>query len=192
MKYITLILALTFGAFFSQAQQALKVKPELKIGTMLEYEVNAQGQTIPLFLKISAIGEDGIVLDYDMQNGMAGKFVNSKMNLEKGSSLNWDQPVPGEERKLADNQTIAMLSRTFLKDLKQNKKASYDGMELLLKDAPKGSEMLNDGKEIDAVYAETADSAVKYWILNNDDYPMLLKHDGGPAGIGLMLKDIKN
>jgi hypothetical protein len=51
-----------------------KVKPELKIGTMLEYEVNAQGQTIPLFLKVSAIGVDGIVLDYDMQNGMVGNY----------------------------------------------------------------------------------------------------------------------
>jgi hypothetical protein len=85
-----------------------------------------------------------------------------------------------------------MLSRTFLKDLKQNKKSSYDGLELLLKDAPKGSEMLFEGKEIDAVYAETSDGAVKYWILNNDDFPMLLKHDGSSVGIGLMLKDIKN
>jgi len=192
MKYITLILALSFGFFFSQAQQSLKVKPELKVGTMIEYEVNAQGQTLPLFLKISAIGEDGIVFDYDLQNGMTGKFVNSKMNLEKGSSLNWDQPVPGEERKLADNQTIAIVSRTFLKDLKQNKKASYDGMELLLKDLPKGSEMMYDGKEIDALYAEASDGAVKYWILNNDEFPMLLKFDGSAAGISLMLKEIKN
>lgn len=192
MKYFTLLLALSLGIFMGHAQQAIKIKPELKVGTVLEYEVDAQGQTLPLFLKIASIGEDGIVYDYDLQNGMVGKFVNSKLNLEKGVSLNWDQPVPGEERKLADNQTIAVLSRTFLKELKQNKKSFYDGIELVLKDVPKGSEILAGGKEIDAVYAESTDGGTGYWILNNDAFPLLLKLSGNPGGINLAFKDIKN
>lgn len=192
MKYCTLMLSLVFSVFISHAQQAVKIKPELKTGTIIEYELDAQGQTLPLFLKISAIGEDGLVFEYDMQNGMAGKFVNSKLNLEKGNTLNWDQPVPGEERKLADNQTIAMLSRTFLKEILQNKKATYDGMELMLKDLPKGSEFISGGKEMDVVYAESADSNTRYWILNNADFPILMKLDGNPLGINLTCKDIKN
>jgi hypothetical protein len=192
MKYFTLLLALSLGIFMGHAQQAIKIKPELKVGTVLEYEVDAQGQTLPLLLKIASIGEDGIVYDYDLQNGMVGKFVNSKLNLEKGVSLNWDQPVPGEERKLADNQTIAVLSRTFLKELKQNKKSFYDGIELLLKDVPKGSEIVAGGKEIDAVYAESTDGGTGYWILNNDAFPLLLKLSGNPGGINLAFKDIKN
>ncbi len=192
MKYFTLLLALSLGIFMGHAQQAIKIKPELKVGTVLEYEVDAQGQTLPLLLKIASISEDGIVYDYDLQNGMVGKFVNSKLNLEKGVSLNWDQPVPGEERKLADNQTIAVLSRTFLKELKQNKKSFYDGIELLLKDVPKGSEIVAGGKEIDAVYAESTDGGTGYWILNNDAFPLLLKLTGNPGGINLAFKDIKN
>jgi hypothetical protein len=192
MKYCTLMLALVFSVFVSHAQQAVKIKPELKTGTIIEFELDAQGQTLPLFLKISAIGEDGLVFEYDMQNGMAGKFVNSKLNLEKGTTTNWDQPVPGEERKLADNQTIAMLSRTFLKELLQNKKSTYDGMELMLKDLPKGSEFISGGKELDVVYAETADGNTRYWILNNADFPILMKLDGNPLGINLTCKDIKN
>jgi hypothetical protein len=192
MKYFTLILALGLGIFMGHAQQAIKIKPELKVGTVLEYEVDAQGQTLPLFLKIASIGEDGIVYDYDLQNGMVGKFVNSKLNLEKGISLNWDQPVPGEERKLADNQTIAILSRTFLKELKQNKKSFYDGIELLLKDVPKGSEIVAGGKEIETIYAESADGGTGYWILNNDAFPLLLKLTGNPGGINLAFKDIRN
>jgi hypothetical protein len=186
------MLVLVFSVFVSQAQQAVKIKPELKTGTIIEYELDAQGQTLPLFLKISAIGEDGLVFDYDLQNGMAGKFVNSKLNLEKGNTMNWDQPVPGEERKLADNQTIAMLSRAFLKELLQNKKSTYDGMELMLKDVPKGSEFISGGKELDVVFAETADGNTRYWILNNADYPILMKLDGNPLGINLTCKDIKN
>jgi len=192
MKYFTLLLALGLGIYMGHAQQTVKIKPELKVGTIIEYEVDAQGQTLPLLLKIASIGEDGLVYDYDIQNGMVGKFINSKLNLEKGNSLNWDQPVPGEERRLADNQTIAMLSRTFMKDLKQNKKASYDGMDLILKDVPKGSEILSGGKEIDAVYAESADGGTGYWILNNDAFPLLLKLSGNPGGINLLCKDIKN
>jgi hypothetical protein len=192
MKYVTLFFALSFAVFFSHAQQLIKIKPELKIGTIIEYEVDAQGQTLPLFLKISAIGDDGIVFDYDMLNGMAGKFINSKLNLEKGNSLNWDQPVPGEERRLADNQTIAMVSRTFLKELKQNKKSSYDGVEFIVKDIPKGNEIVLAGKELDAVYIESGDGNMHVWILNNDDFPILLKLDGNPGGINLTCKEIKN
>ena len=192
MKYVTLFFALSFAVFISHAQQTIKIKPELKIGTIIEYEVDAQGQTLPLFLKISAIGDDGIVFDYDMLNGMAGKFINSKLNLEKGNSLNWDQPVPGEERKLADNQTIAMVSRTFLKELKQNKKSSYDGVEFILKDIPKGNEIVSAGKELDAVYIESVDGNMRVWVLNNDDFPILLKLDGNPGGINLSCKEIKN
>ena len=69
MKYFTLILALFFGVFFTQAQQAVKIKPELKTGTIIEYELDAQGQTLPMFLKIVSIGEDGIVFEYDLTNG---------------------------------------------------------------------------------------------------------------------------
>ena len=88
MKYFTLLLALSLGIFMVHAQQAVKDKPPLKVGTILEYEVDAQDQTLPLILKIASISEDGIVYDYDMQNGMTGKFINSKLNLEKGNSLN--------------------------------------------------------------------------------------------------------
>jgi hypothetical protein len=192
MKYVTLFFALSFAVFISHAQQTIKIKPELKIGTIIEFEVDAQGQTLPLFLKISAIGDDGIVFDYDMLNGMAGKFINSKLNLEKGNSLNWDQPVPGEERRLADNQTIAMVSRTFLKELKQNKKSSYDGVEFILKDIPKGNEIVLAGNELDAVYIESVDGNMRVWVLNNDNFPILLKLDGNPGGINLSCKEIKN
>jgi hypothetical protein len=174
------------------AQQSVKLNPELKTGTVIEYDVNAQGQSFPLYLKVSSIGDDGIVFDYDFAGSMMGKFINSKANLEKGVSMNWDQPVAGEERKLPDDQTIAILSRPFLADLKKNKTAKYDGIELSLKEIKKGEEIMSGDKEVDAVYAESGDGATKYWILNNDLFPILLKVDGLPSGITLSLKEIRN
>jgi hypothetical protein len=185
-----------FAAFlmissFSFSQSASKVSPELKQGTTIEFELNAQGQTFTMFLTIASIGADGIVFDYNIAGSMQGKFINSKTNLEKGKGLNWDQPQPGEERKLPDEQTIAMVSSAFLADLKNNKKATYDGAELLLKDLPKGTELMLGNQQLDAVYAETSDGSVKYWILNNNQYPIILKIEGHPSGVSMVCKDIK-
>jgi hypothetical protein len=174
------------------AQQAATVSPDLKTGTTIEYEVNAQGQSFPLYLTISSIGEDGIVFDYNFAGSMTGKFINSKANLEKGVSMNWDQPTPGEERKLPDDQTIAMVSRTFLAELKKNKTAKYDGIDLTLKDVRKGEEVMSGDKMVAAVYMESSDGATRYWVLNNDKYPILLKVEGLPSGVTLALKEIRN
>jgi hypothetical protein len=174
------------------AQQSAAINPDLKTGTTFDYEINAQGQSFPMFLTISSIGEDGIVFDYNIAGSMTGKFINAKANLEKGVVMNWDQPAPGEERKLSDDQTIAMVSRTFLADLKKNKTAKYDGIDLTLKEVKKGEEIMSGGKVVDALYMESSDGATKYWVLNNDKFPILLKVDGLPSGISLALKEIRN
>jgi hypothetical protein len=190
-KYFLFLVSISLAGTLN-AQQSVKMTPELKMGTVLEFDVNAQGQSFPLYLKIASIGEDGIVFDYDFAGSMMGKFINSKANLEKGTSMNWDQPVAGEERKLPDDQTIAILSRPFLADLKKNKTAKYDGIDLLLKEIKKGEEIMSGDKEVDAVYAESGDGVTKYWILNNAQFPILLKVDGLPSGITLSLKEIRN
>lgn len=174
------------------AQPAARMNPDLKVGTTFIYELNAQGQTFPMTLKIAAIGEEGLVFGYDIAGSMVGKFVNSDANLNKGQSLNWDQPTPGEERKLPDDQTIAMMARPFLAELKKNKSAKYDGIDLTLKPIKTGEQILAGGKEVDALYVESGDGVTKYWILNNEKYPVLLKVEGLPSGITLSLKEIVN
>jgi hypothetical protein len=174
------------------AQQSAVLNPELKTGTTIEYEINAQGQTFPMYLTIASIGEDGIVFDYNIAGSMTGKFINSKANLEKGVTMNWDKPAPGEERKLPDDQTIAMVSRTFLAELKKNKTAKYDGIDLTQKEIKQGEEIMSGDKTVDAVYMESSDGATKYWVLNNEKYPILLKVEGLPSGISLVLKEIRN
>ncbi len=184
-----------FGILFStllQAQQQInKVKPQLKAGMVLDYEVFTDGQAIPLVLKIFSVGEEGIVFDYEWQNSSIGKFINSKNNLENGILLNWDAPVPGEERILEDNQTIAILSRPFLKELKRESLARYDGFDLYLTEAPKGSEIVVDGKLIQTLYAQTRNGATRYWILDNDEFPLLLKIEGNVIGVDLALKNLR-
>ena len=191
MKRIILVFTTVMLSLAGFSQSA-KTNPELKPGLALEYEILAQGQSIPLIMKIASINDAELIFDYDMSNGaVVGKFVNTKGNLEKGVSLNWDQPVPGEERRLDDSQTLGMVSRTFLKSLKDQKKGQYDGMEFALKPVPAGKEINIGGKDYDVTYAETQDGGTRMWILNNDLYPVLLKIEGTAAGIDMIIKDIR-
>lgn len=192
MRQTMFLLAFVLFQGMLLAQPAARLNPDLKVGTTFIYELNAQGQSFPMTLKISAIGDQGLIFDYDIAGQMIGKFTNSDANLNKGQSLNWDQPSPGEERKLPDDQTIAMMSRPFLADLKKNKSAKYDGVDLTLKPIKDGEQILAGGKEVDALYVESGDGVTKYWILNNEKYPVLLKVEGLPSGITMTLKEIMN
>ena len=61
----------------------------------------------------------------------------------------------------------------------------------MLKDLPAGAELTINNIQIDIVYAESADGATKYWILNNDLFPVVMKLEGNPGGIDLLVKDFK-
>ncbi len=190
----SLIFAFTALLTFAQPKAGSKTanfKPGLKSGLVLEYEILSQGQEIPLSMTISTVSDAEIIFDFDFMGGTTGKFVNTKANLEKGSFFNWDQPVAGEERRIAEDQTLAMVSRPFLKDLLTKKKAKYDGMDFIFKPVPKGEEIIIDGKTVDAVFAETESGATRLWVLNDQKYPLILKITGTSAGIDMTIKNIK-
>jgi len=45
--------------------------------------------------------------------------------------------------------------------------------------------------QIDVIYAESEDGNTKYWILNNDAYPLLMKLNGNPGGIDIDVTSFK-
>ncbi len=189
MKQYALIMILVLS---SQVLFAQNVRSsDVKTGTVIQMEVYTQGQTYPITLTISSLTTEEIVFSYDFMGSTTGKFINGKENLEKGVVFNWDEPVPGEERKVADNQTLLMLSRTALKELKNNRKTRYNDQILILKDLPSEQEFTPGGTQIDVVYAESENGETKYWILNNDAYPVLMKLKGNPQGIDLEVKAYK-
>jgi hypothetical protein len=192
MRLLRFLLAAIFIPIIIQGQtETSKFKPQLKAGMILDYEVYTDGETVPLLLKIASIGGDGIIFNYEWQNSTVGKLINSKSNLENGMLLNWDAPVPGEERRLEDNQTIIILSRPFFKELKSESVAKYDGLDLYLTSVPKGSEIIVDGKEIQSIFVQTRNGASRYWILDNEEFPLLLKLEGNLLGVDLALKKIR-
>jgi hypothetical protein len=189
MKNVFLVFLCSF-AIATASAQAVKLK-EIKQGTVLHLDAYTQGQTYPLLLTVTSISNEELIFTYDFMGSMSGKFINSKANFEKGVKFNWDQPIADEERKVPDDQTLLVLSRTALKDLKSKKQCAFNEQTLVLKDLPAGQELSLGGLQLDAVYAESADGGTKYWILNNDLYPVLLKLTGNPGGIDIEIKEFK-
>jgi hypothetical protein len=164
---------------------------EIKQGTMLRMDVYSQGQSYPLSVTVTSISSDELIFNYEFMGGITGRFINGKGNLEKGLRFNWDQPVAGEERKVPDEQTMLLFSRTALKDLKANKKCSFNDQAIILKDLPAGQALSVGGTPIDVIYAESEDGNTKYWLLNNDAYPVLMKLTGNPGGIDIEVTAFK-
>ena len=179
-----LVIVLTVNA------QSAKIS-EVKQGTTVQVEFYAQGQIYPMVLKVATLSADELVFSYDFMGSVMGKFFNNKANLDKGQRFNWEEPVNGEERKVSDDQTLMVISRTAFKELKENKKSSYNKQVLLRKEIPEGQELSSGGTQIDVIYAESENGSTKYWILNNDAYPLLLKLSGNPGGIDVVMTGFK-
>ena len=189
MKKIFLAAFFLMFVLIADAQSA-KIS-EVKVGTTIQVEFYAQGQIYPMDLKVESLSADELVLAYDFMSSVMGKFINNKGNLEKGKRFNWDEPVNGEERKVPDEQTIMVVSRTAFKELKENKKSTYNDLVLVRKELPAGQELSSGGTQIDVIYAESENGNTKYWILNNDAYPLLLKLTGNPGGIDVVMTGFK-
>ena len=181
-------LILTGSAVFAQTTPNSLLP--VKAGTVLDYDVNVNGQLVPLTMKIFLPAEGGLGFDFDAGD-VYGKFINTKEGLENANITNCETPPAGEEKKLPPDQTIAVFLSSFFKELKQNKKAQYDGQSWAVKDVPAGSEfMLENKSKVDFVYIENEGAGTKFWILNNNDYPIMLKVEGNKKGPDLVLKAI--
>ena len=189
MKKIVFIFGCMITLLSANAQSA-KLK-EIRQGTILQLDALSQGQVYPLTLTVVSATDAELVFAFDIMGNMNGKFINGKSSLEKGVRFNWDEPFAGEERKVPDDQTLLIISRSVLQELKNSKKSNFNNQELVLKDLPAGAELTINNIQIDIVYAESADGATKYWILNNDMFPVVMKLEGNPGGIDLLVKDFK-
>lgn len=189
MRKIVLSILGTIALYAANAQM-VKLK-DIKQGTIIQMDASTQGQIYPLVLTVTSISSDELVFSYDIMGSMTGKFINGKGNFEKGVRFNWDEPITGEERRVPDEQTLLVFSRTALKDLKTNKKCTFNDQALVVKDLQAGQELSIGGSQIDVVYAESEDGSTKYWILNNDAYPVLMKLTGNPGGIDIEVKEYK-
>lgn len=181
---IALILCLNAATF------AQKYVPQIKTGTVLNYNAysRAFGQDVPLTLTIISLTAP-VQLQFNVPQLGTGTFEMSAKAMESGKKMAIKEPSADGVTKLKDDETLAVLSKNTFTNLTTNKTFDLNGQTFNVA-ADTSAFKIND-KEADVFYAITANGKTKLWILNNPDFPLICKLEGGPQGIDLSLKSLK-
>ncbi len=162
---------------FSMALFAQKTLPEIKDGTQMNASVYAQGQELPLGLKVKT-DKGTFTLAWSVEGYGDGEFVMSEKALEGGTSIFLTQPGLGTT-KLSDSETYGLISKAAFKSLVDTKGFTYNGIKFKAKTTGI-SPMKIGGKEIDVTQVASEDGKIELWILNNPNLPFILQTAGMP------------
>ena len=186
MKKFVLI-AFVCSSIISFSQD--KVAPVLKQGSRLTYIVHSGGQDVNFSTSIDSVSPGYLKLGWDIDGLGTGGWVMKKNSLEKATNGYWDQPLPGSDVELPDDQAVLILSKLQWESLQNEKKFVFDQKNFAAK-TPSEQQLLKlQGKTVDAIMVE-AENGFRVWILNNPSYPFILKMEGNPRGIDLDLTSI--
>lgn len=188
MKRLFLFFLIVSCSSFTFAQKYI---PEIKTGTILNFNAfsRAFGQDIPLTLTIISVNAP-VQMKYNIPQFGSGVFEMSQKSIESGTKISIKEPKTDGLTKLKDDETLAVISKNTFKDLITNKTFELNGQTFKVTENPSPFK-IND-KEADVFYAVTANGKTKLWILNNPDFPLVCKLQGGPQGIDLTLSSIDN
>ena len=175
---------------FNTAAFAQKYVPQIKAGSVFNYNAysRAFGQDVPLTLTIVSITAP-VQLKFNVPQLGTGTFEISAKAMESGKKMALKEPETDGVTKLKDDETIAVLSKNTFNSLTTNKTFELNGQTFTVTEDTTPFK-IND-KEADVFYAVTANGKTKLWILNNPDFPLVCKLEGGPQGIDLTLKSLQ-
>lgn len=188
MRKLFIVLAILTSAVL-QAQD--KFNPEIKQGSKLSYLVNVNGQEIPLIISYDSIATDYLKMGWSIQDMGSGTWISKKNSIENGTRGWWDEPAPGMDTELSDDQTILMLSRSQWKSLQDDKKFEYDMQAFSPMTATEQQLLKIDNKIIDALMVQGQNGSTRLWVLNNPSLPIILKIEGNTMGPDLWLHSIE-
>jgi hypothetical protein len=187
MRVLLFALLLTCS-FAGMAQD--KFNPTIKKGSKLSYALFTGGQTIPFSASIDSLGKEYVKIGWNIEGIGTGGWIMKKKSLESANKGYWSQPSPGSDEELGDDMTVMVLSKAQWDGLQQNKKFDYNEASFTVK-ADGGTPLKIGGKIVDAIQVETAGGNTKLWVLNNPDFPALLKVEGNSHGVDLEISNIE-
>jgi hypothetical protein len=181
---IALMVCLNAAAF------AQKFSPQIKAGTVFNYSAysRAFGQAVPLTLTVVNL-TGPVQLKFNIPQLGTGTFEMSEKAMESGKKMAIKEPQIDGVTKLKDDETLAVLSKNTFNSLTTTKTFELNGQTFKVTEDTSAYK-IND-KEADVFYAVTANGKTKLWILNNADFPLVCKLQGGPQGIDLSLTNIQ-
>ena len=181
------LLFLVSGLIYAQDKTLLEVKK----GVVLTYQVSVNGQQFPIQMKVDSISPDYTRFGWSMQDGNGGNVINTKPSLDNATHAYWGDLRAGEDQIMTADQSILILSRSSWNALQKDKKFTLDDQEFTVKDQPADAIFKLKDKLVDVVFAQSANGAVRLWILNNPAAPILVKIVGNPVGVDVNLTGVE-
>lgn len=185
---ILLFALLLISSFAGLAQD--KFNPPVKKGTKLSYTLFTNGQSIPFSASVDSLGKEYVKLHWTIEGVGTGNWVMKKKSLESATHGYWNQPTPDSDEELSDDMTVMILSRAQWNGLQQDKKLTYNDAPFTVKQGDSIPIRLN-GNTVDAIQLDGPGGNVHLWVLNNPDFPALLKVEGNPHGVDLEVSNIE-
>lgn len=168
-----------------------KYVPAIKQGTKLAYSAYLNGQTFPCTFSFDSIATDYMKVGWKVEGFGDGTWVMKNKSLESGLKGFWDQPSPGTQQVLADDQTVLIFSKAQWEQLQKDKKIDFDNQSFSVKTPTEQQQLKIAGKAVDAFFAENAAGSTRIWILNNASFPIMLKIEGNNLGADLTINSVE-
>jgi hypothetical protein len=188
MKKITLALCLLV-ALSSWAQE--KISPAIKQGTKLNYSAFVNGQTFPCTFSFDSVNTGYIKVGWKVEGYGSGSWVLKSKSLESALKGFWGDPTPGTQEEVPDDKSILVFSKAQWDMLQKDKTMNYDQQTFTLKTPTEQQLLKLAGKPVDAFFLENANSTTRVWILNNANFPVMLKIEGNTLGADLTINSVE-
>jgi hypothetical protein len=91
---------------------------------------------------------------------------------------------------IADDQTVLLLSKAQWNGITTNKKMEYDQQGYTVKQPTEQQQLKLNGKQLNVIMLESQNGSSRVWVLNNPDFPAVVKIEGNPMGIDLWVTAI--
>ncbi len=181
------VLAILFCASF-QLGFSQNYVPSIKNNTELNYVCKLHGQTRSLSL-LTKTTKDTLVFNLETR-GVKSDIITSQKALKNGNALSFNQGEFSSVTRLKSNETFFMISQSAYQDLVKNKKFIYNNTTYVLDEKIDSSNVILEGKTIDAYHVVAQIDKTEMWIIKNPDFPLICKITENPLGINFTLVKI--
>jgi hypothetical protein len=188
MKKIMLGLCLLM-ALSSMAQE--KYAPVIKQGSKMHYSAFLNGQTFPCIFSLDSVTATYAKVGWTVEGFGSGTWIMKSKSLESGVKGYWNQPSPGTDEVLAEDQTAILFSKAQWDMLQKEKKLNFDQQTFTVKTPSEQQQIKLSGKPVDAFLLESPNGSTRIWLLNNAAFPVLLKIEGNSLGADLTINSVE-
>lgn len=189
MKSMSLAICPIFCVVLLQAQTN---SVEFKNGIVLEYTVYPPGTIFPLTIVMDSVSADFISMKWTNANGIGGRYILTAASLHNADSAYWGPPDYNQEVVMNPGTSLLFLSQKQWRELKSSNQTVMDGHTYRVKKTADENQLTINGKLLNVILLESIHTGARLWILDNANFPLMLKIENNPMQVDLELTAIKN